>query len=166
LGLPDPIVRVIGKLVGEPGKVIQVICVSARLFPDTQAEIPILRRPYGIHDFRFVAMPHCQGIVDDCFGNVFSVAGFGGENYVPHSLAPTILNSSRPSSAWATASSHPSPLLRNRRPKLFHPELLWCHRHSLDPGGSRLRLPPLRSPLSLHRSEDRGSAGLLVGGII
>ena len=37
---------------------------------------------------------------------------------------PMILNSSRPSSAWVTASSRPSPLLRNRRPKLFDPELL------------------------------------------
>jgi hypothetical protein len=81
---PDSIVRVIGELVGEPGKVIQVVFRSARLFPDAQAEVPILRWPHGIHDFRFVGMPHCQGIVDDCVGNGFPVAGVGGENYVPH----------------------------------------------------------------------------------
>jgi hypothetical protein len=85
LGLPDPIVRVIGELVGEPGKVIQVVCGSARLFPDTQAEVPVLRWPYGIHDFRFIGMPNCQGIIDDCVGDIFPVAGFGGERYVPHS---------------------------------------------------------------------------------
>jgi hypothetical protein len=82
---PDPIVRVIGELVGEPGKVVEVVFGFAYLFPDTQAEVPILRGPHGIHDFRFVGMPHCQGIVDDRVGNVFPVAGFGGENYVPHS---------------------------------------------------------------------------------
>jgi hypothetical protein len=83
-GAPVPLF-VIWELVGEPGKVIQVVCVSARLFPDTEAEISILRWPYGIHDFRFIGMPHCQGIIDDCFGNIFPVAGFGGENYMPHS---------------------------------------------------------------------------------
>lgn len=61
------------------GKVIQVILGSARLFPDTEAEVPILRWPQGIHDFRFVGMPNCQGIVDDCVGNIFPVAGLGGE---------------------------------------------------------------------------------------
>ena len=36
-----------------------------------------------------------------------------------------------------------------------------CHRYSLNPGGYRLRLSPLRQPLSLDRSEDRNSVGLL-----
>ena len=47
----------IGGVVAKPGKMIQRVCVLSAFFPNTHAPLPILRRSYGIHDLRSIAMP-------------------------------------------------------------------------------------------------------------
>jgi hypothetical protein len=71
-------------IVAAPGEMVELVFEGPHPFPNAQAEIPILRRPYGIHDFRMVAMPDDERIVDHRVGNGSSVQGFGRENHVPH----------------------------------------------------------------------------------
>ena len=47
----------IGRIIGKPGKVIQLVREPCCPFPDTHADVAILRGPCGVHELRSVAMP-------------------------------------------------------------------------------------------------------------
>src|ERR1035437_4722255 len=65
----------------------QIGAVSSAL-PDAQAEVSVLCRARGIHDFRSIAMPYHHRVVDDHStgdGNGLSILGLRGKDHVPHS---------------------------------------------------------------------------------
>src|ERR1035441_10043048 len=48
-----------------PGNVIKKIGAVSSALPDAQAEVSVLCRARGIHDFRSIAMPYHHRVVDD-----------------------------------------------------------------------------------------------------
>jgi hypothetical protein len=72
------------KAVGKPGDVVELVRGFTGLFPHAHPEISILRRPFGIHDFGVVAMPHNKGVVDERTVRQGAAVTLGGELHVPH----------------------------------------------------------------------------------
>src|SRR5438552_9297134 len=80
----------VGGVVREPRQMIQLVFGFPCLFPNSHADIPILRGPRGSHDFSVVAMPHNEGIVDGCTVWRTGFIALGGEGHVPHSYDPIV----------------------------------------------------------------------------
>jgi hypothetical protein len=83
-GIADAVVGVIRELIGVPGKVVEVELRLSGLLPDAQAEIAVLGRANGVHDFGVVAVPDGEGVVDDGVGDGAAVHGLSDEEHVPH----------------------------------------------------------------------------------
>ena len=56
--------RCVRRIVRQPGKMVQFVAGLSPLFPDAKAEVSVLRRSCGVHDFGVVAMPYDQSVVD------------------------------------------------------------------------------------------------------
>ena len=65
------------------GKVIELVSGSSSLFPDPQTDIPVLRRPTGVHDFRSIAVPLDVARVYRRIVRWSFFVAFGGERHFP-----------------------------------------------------------------------------------
>jgi hypothetical protein len=76
-----------GGIIALPRNVIEVVPEPAGLGPDTEAEVSVLRRARGVHDFGAVTVPHDNGVIEEHpgSGNRVAVAGSGSKYDVPHS---------------------------------------------------------------------------------
>jgi hypothetical protein len=54
--VPDSARRV-GRVIGQPGEVVQLVLVYCGLFPHAHAEVAILRRTSGIHELSAITVP-------------------------------------------------------------------------------------------------------------
>ena len=74
----------IGRIIGKPGKVVQLVRALSRPLPDTHAEVAILRGPCGVHELRSVAMPCDQSVVDRRVIRWPAYIALGSERHMPH----------------------------------------------------------------------------------
>src|SRR5947208_11431009 len=103
--------RRVGGIVSTPGEVIQLVGMSRSLFPNAHTEIAILWRSPGVREFRPIAMPCDQGIVDWRPVRRAGFVAFGGECRVPHSDDRIGIVRNEQERTWLD-SSQPMPPLR------------------------------------------------------